>query len=303
MRALKLPLPSKICIWLKSLRRAGNLSLLQYTELAEGVWYPIGGMYAAIQALTRIAEKLGVRFLYNTEVARINASGDKVESVQLQDGSTLQADLYIGNADLPYIYKELLGDESARRKFDRMLYTCSTLMFYWGVDKPYPQIALHNVFLSGDYKASFDRIFKDHTLPDTPSFYVHAPTRVDPAAAPAGQDTLFILVPVGHLDEERPQDWEELVSRARQTVFGRLAKEMDAADLPQHIKFEVVYTAHDWKQRFNLDKGAAFGLSHNFWQVGYLRPQNRHKQYRNLYFVGASTHPARDCRLCCFRHA
>lgn len=266
-------------------------SLLQYTELAEGVWYPIGGMYAAIQALTRIAEKLGVRFLYNSEVARINASGDKVESVQLQDGSILQADLYIGNADLPYIYKELLGDESARRKFDRMLYTCSTLMFYWGVDKPYPQIALHNVFLSGDYKASFDSIFKDHTLPDTPSFYVHAPTRVDPAAAPTGQDTLFILVPVGHLDEERPQDWEELVNRARQAVFSRLAKEMDAADLPQHIKFEVVYTAHDWKKRLNLDKGAAFGLSHNFWQVGYLRPQNRHKQYRNFYFVGASTHP------------
>jgi len=164
-------------------------------------------------------------------------------------------------------------------------------MFYWGVDKPYPQIALHNVFLSGDYKASFDRIFKDHTLPDTPSFYVHAPTRVDAAAAPPGQETLFILVPVGHLDESRPQDWDQLVQKARQTVFSRLAKEMDAADLSEHIKFEVVYTAQDWKQRYHLDKGAAFGLSHNFWQVGYLRPQNRHKRYRNLYFVGASTHP------------
>lgn len=266
-------------------------SLLQYTELAEGVWYPIGGMYTAIQALTRIAENLGVRFLYNSEVERIETAAQKVERVRLKDGRTLSADLYIGNADLPYIYKELLGDEKAKSKFDRMLYTCSTLMFYWGVDKIYPQIALHNVFLSGDYKASFDRIFKDHTLPDTPSFYVHAPTRVDPSAAPAGQDTLFILVPVGHLDEERPQDWEELTKRARQTVFDRLAREMNASDLPQHIKFEVVYTAHDWKQRFNLDKGAAFGLSHNFWQVGYLRPQNRHQQYRNLYFVGASTHP------------
>ena len=42
---------------------------------------------------------------------------------------------------------------------------------------------------------------------------------------------------------------------------------------------------------YNLDKGAAFGLSHNFMQVGYLRPQNRHNKYRNLYFSGASTHP------------
>jgi len=25
--------------------------------------------------------------------------------------------------------------------------------------------------------------------------------------------------------------------------------------------------------------------------MGYLRPRNRHARYRNLYFVGASTHP------------
>ncbi|MCS6907245.1 MAG: phytoene desaturase family protein, partial [Anaerolineales bacterium] len=85
-------------------------SLLQYTELAEGVWYPIGGMYAAIQALTRIAEKLGVRFLYSSEVTQIDLGSDRVESIRLKDGSTLQADLYIANADLPYVYKELLRD-------------------------------------------------------------------------------------------------------------------------------------------------------------------------------------------------
>ncbi len=64
-----------------------------------------------------------------------------------------------------------------------------------------------------------------------------------------------------------------------------------AGDLKEHIKFEIVYQPQVWKERFNLEKGAAFGLSHNFWQVGYLRPQNRHKQYKNLYFTGASTHP------------
>jgi phytoene dehydrogenase-like protein len=74
-------------------------------------------------------------------------------------------------------------------------------------------------------------------------------------------------------------------------VFTRLAKELGIDDLREHIKFEIVYQPKTWKERFNLEKGAAFGLSHNFWQVGYLRPQNRHKQYRNLYFTGASTHP------------
>jgi phytoene dehydrogenase-like protein len=102
---------------------------------------------------------------------------------------------------------------------------------------------------------------------------------------------MYVLVPVGHLDARTEQNWEELINRARETVFNRLAKELGAEDLREHIKFEIVYQPKTWQERFNLEKGAAFGLSHNFWQVGYLRPQNRHKRYKNLYFAGASTHP------------
>ena len=266
-------------------------SLLQYTELAEGVWYPKGGLYAAIEALVRIAEKNGVKFIYDAPVKNLKVDGSKVKGVRLEDGREFQADIFVGNADLPYIYKELLPKNNEAKKLDKKLYTCSTIMFYWGVDKEYPQIALHNVFLAGDYKASFDQIFHDHTLPEAPSFYAHAPARVDPDAAPEGQETLFVLVPVGHLDARSKQDWEALVRRARESVFDRLARELGVNDLREHIKFEIAYQPETWKERFNLDKGAAFGLSHNFWQVGYLRPQNRHKEYKNLYFAGASTHP------------
>ena len=85
---------------------------------------------------------------------------------------------------------------------------------------------------------SFDRIFNDYTLPDEPSFYVHAPARTDPAAAPQGQDSLMVLVPVGHLNERAGQDWEALQERARSTVLHRLA-ELGVTDLEEHIKFEV----------------------------------------------------------------
>ena len=266
-------------------------SLLQYTELAEGVWYPMGGMYACIQALVKIAEKLGVKFIYNAPVKKLNVNGSRIEGATLQDGREFTADIFVGNADLPYIYKELLPENHEAKNLEKKLYTCSTIMFYWGVDKEYPQIAHHNVFLGGEYKDSFEQIFSDHTLPETPSFYVHAPARTDKAAAPAGQETLYVLVPVGHLDARSEQDWEALIERARETVLRRLANEKGATDLREHIKFEIAYSPRDWKERFNLEKGAAFGLSHNFWQVGYLRPQNRHKQYKNLYFTGASTHP------------
>ncbi len=266
-------------------------SLLQYVELAGEVWYPMGGMYRVIESLVHIAEKLGVRFMYNAPVRRINVDGQQVTGIELEDGRQLAADLIVGNADLPYIYRDLLPESGEAQKLEKKKYTSSAIMFYWGVDRVYPQIGHHNVFLSGDYKGSFESIFADHTLPDQPSFYVHAPARTDPAAALAGQDTLYVLVPVGHLDENTSQDWTDMVSQARKTVFERLERQMGVKDLRQHIKFETVYTPLDWQKKYNLVKGAAFGLSHNFLQVGYLRPQNRHARYKNLYFAGASTHP------------
>lgn len=265
-------------------------SLIQYTELANGVWFPMGGLYRVIETLEAIAKAKGVRFLYNTPVKKIKVDERRATGVVLQDDSMLDADVIVANADLPYAYRDLLPDAGAAKHLERLQYTSSAIMFYWGVDKVYPQLGTHNVFLCGDYRASFDRIFKDHTLPDEPSFYVHAPARIDPSAAPAGQDTLMVLVPVGHIDDRARQDWSALQTQARAAVLARLAQQ-GMRDLEQHLKFEVSYTPRDWQSRYNLAKGAAFGLSHNFMQVGYLRPQNRHPRYRRLYFTGGSTHP------------
>jgi phytoene desaturase len=267
-----------------------TFSLLQYTELADGIWFPMGGLYRVIESLTSIAESLGVKLIYDAPAKQIEVSGDRATGIVLEDGRRLPADLIVANADLPYVYDKLLPDRAEAERIDRMKFTCSTLMFYWGVDKVYPQLGMHNVFLAGDYKASFDAIFSDNSLPAKPSLYIHAPTRVDPAAAPAGQDTLTVLVPVGHLNEEKTQDWEAMRRQARNAALARLAG-LGITDLEQHLKFEISYTAEDWKRMYNLAKGSGFGLSHNFRQVNYLRPQNRHARYRNLYFAGASTHP------------
>ncbi|MBI5031235.1 MAG: phytoene desaturase [Chloroflexi bacterium] len=265
-------------------------SLIQYTEMAEGVWFPKGGLYRVIESLESIAKARGVQFIYNAPVTKIQVDQDRATGIVLRDDSQLNADVIVTNADLPYAYRDLLPDEGAAKRLEKLKYTSSAIMFYWGVDKVYSQLGTHNIFLAGDYRASFDRIFKDHTLPDEPSFYVHAPARIDSTAAPAGQDTLMVLVPVGHLDDAANQDWSALQARARKTVLQKLEK-LGASDLEQHIKFEVSYTPEDWQTQYNLAKGAAFGLSHNFMQVGYLRPQNRHPRYRNLYFAGSSTHP------------
>ena len=265
-------------------------SLLQYTELADGVWFPIGGMFRVIESLVSIAEANGVEFVYNSEVEAIETEGERATAVRLKNGTRLPADVIVANADLPYVYKNLLPGDPLAKKIDNKKYTCSAITFYWGMDKQYPELGAHNVFLASDYRASFDRIFEDLSLPEKPSFYVHAPARIDPASAPAGQDTLMVLVPVGHLDRNGSQDWEGLKNRARSTVIERL-REVGVVDIAEHIKFEETYAPMDWRDLYNLERGSAFGLSHNFMQVGYLRPQNRHNHFRNLYFVGSSTHP------------
>jgi phytoene desaturase len=265
-------------------------SMLQYTELADGVWFPIGGMYRIVESLTAIAEGHGARFVYESPVKQIVVESNRATGVVLEDGSTMNADIVIANADLPYVYDQLLPDRDLARRMMNKQFTCSALMFYWSVDKVYPQLAHHTLFLSGDYKASSDRIFHDHTLPESPSFYIHVPNRTDPSAAPAGCDTLMGLVPVGCLYEELNQDFEALRARAKETIFKRLAK-LGITDLEAHITHEVSYTPHDWREQFNLARGATFGLKHNISQLGYLRPHNRHSRYKNLYFCGASTHP------------
>jgi len=178
-----------------------TFSLLQYTELADGVWFPRGGMYAVIRSLAAIAEGLGVRFRYNSPAARIDVDGGRATGVTLEGGERLQAGVVVSNADLPYTYAQLLPPERIARRLQGMKYTSSALIFYWAVKgERSSELLHHNVFLADHrYRESFDSIFRDLSLPEEPSFYVCAPTRTEPTFAPPEGDSLMVLVPVGHL--------------------------------------------------------------------------------------------------------
>jgi phytoene desaturase len=265
-------------------------SLLQHTELSDGLYYPKGGMYRIVQSLTSVAEKLGVEFVYNTSVSRILVQDRHAIGLELSDGKTVPGDIVVANADLGYVYRDLLPEDGTATRIDRKEYGCSTVMFYWGLDKQYPKLGPHNLFFCGDYKKGFDDIFKYKTMSEQPNFYIHVPSRLDPSAAPAGCDSLSIAIPVGHIDEKIGQDWSEIQKHARAFIIQRLDR-AGIIDLGEHIKVEIDFCPKDWQKRYNLTRGSAHGLSHKLKQMGYFRPHNRHKTYHNLYFVGASTHP------------
>ena len=267
-----------------------TFSMMPYTELAHGVWYPRGGMYRIVQALVEIAEQAGVEFAYDTAVERIEVNGQRARGVYLEDGQTIAADAILANADLPYVYRDLLPGDGLAEGLSRKRYSCSVISFFWGVDKPYDMLPPHTLFLADDYRENFQSIIQDLAMPENPSLYIHAPRRLDPCMSPPGEDTLIAIVPVGHLSENGEQDWGEIRDRARGEVFRRLGT-LGITDLEAHLKFEVTYTPLSWRKRYNLVKGSTHGLCHNLTQLGYFRPHNRHPRYHNLYFAGASTHP------------
>jgi len=266
-------------------------SMVPAAELTEGSFFPMGGMYAIVEKLLSAAQSSGVRFHYNKPAKNIRVTGKKAESVILEDGSEIMADIIVANADLPYVYRNLLPDRGKSGRLDRMKYSCSAICYHWGLDKVYPQLGHHSVFLSDGFREGLDRIFNDKSVGDRPSFYVHAPVRTDTTAAPENQDTLSFIVGAGHVDKKKKQDWDDLKKKTRKAVIQRL-KQFGLEDIEEHIKFEICYTPESWENACNISRGSVFGsLAHNIFQMGYFRPHNQHSRYKNLYFVGGSTHP------------
>jgi phytoene desaturase len=265
-------------------------SFMQYSELTDGVYFPMGGMHAVVKALEQIALKHGCELRYNHEVSEIEISHGQARGVIFPDGQRMQADFLLANADLPHVILDLLPRDRSSSRMKRLRYSCSTVNYYWGLDTQFQQLQPHNLFLSDQYRENFEKILDDYSIGEKPSCYIHVPTRLDHGMGPPGRDTLVGIVPVGHINPAVDQDWEAIQQKARRTLIDRV-ESLGVLDFEDHIVVERHAIPHHWRENFNLVNGSTHGLAHNLTQMGYLRPHNRHDRIPNLYFVGASTHP------------
>jgi phytoene desaturase len=247
-------------------------------------------MYSLIEAMERLATELGVRFHLNSPVERVVVTKGRANGVRV-NGEEFEADAVLANADLPYVYRKLLGGAAdgdfKLRKRDKLQYTASAFMLYLGVDGKLGEMVHHNFYLSGRYEENFEAIFRDQKLPDDPSFYAVVPTKTEPRMAPDGMESLFVLVPVPHLGPN--VDWKRDGDAFREKVYGLLERRcgLDRG----RVMYEKVRTPEDWRDEYNLEEGAAFGIGHGIFQVGYFRPPMVSKAVEGMYFVGASTRP------------
>ncbi|MBO0861279.1 MAG: phytoene desaturase [Chloracidobacterium sp.] len=262
----------------------GLFSILPYGELAYGLWLPAGGVYALIEGVERLAREMGVIICSGQRVRRIITQGRGVTGIELVDGSIRHSRLVVSNVDTPTSKAELMGDQVKTKM------TPGALTFYWGVRGRLEEIGHHTIFLPRDYRAAFAELFQAKRIPNDLPFYVSVPSATDPTLAPAGDSVMFVLAPTPLLSQAARLDWIETMQMVKARILERLS--LHGLDLtPERIVVEEFYTPEDWRRRFGLYDGSAFGAAHTFFQVGPFRARNYDDEVDGLFYVGASTTP------------
>ncbi|CAM9289030.1 unnamed protein product, partial [Heterosigma akashiwo] len=287
-------------------------SLLQAIELNEGVYYPRGGFHQIAKGLHKICrEELGVNFVFRDEAVQVTVQdraggGVRATGVALRSGAQVPADVVVSNVDLPQ-GEQLLLPAALREGglLEGKKFSSSVVAFYWALDKRFDQLSHHSVFLSNDYEESWASIFSRNEMPRSGNFYVHAPARTDPSVCPEGHDAIMVLVPCPVLSsasndgDQGPsfqQQIKNLKQQARDLVLRRFT-EAGMTDFESHIVDEFIYSPVEWKARYNLGRGAVFGLAHGLDQLAVFRPGAAHPRVAGLYRVGASARPGNGVPL------
>jgi phytoene desaturase len=258
--------------------------MIPFVEAALGVWYPRGGVHQIARAEARLAAELGVDIRLGTPVRQITTSGRRATGVMLDGGRTEAADVVVANAEWGYTQRELLARGERVEGRD---YGCSGMLFLAAVRGPV-EGPHHTFILSSDFEGNLADIFERRCLPEEPSIYLSRPTATDPSLAPSGTELLYILVPCP--TRESGIDWRAEMPGFRKKVLDRLSR-VGLDNLDERILAETVLTPEDFGARYNLSDGSAFGLAATLLQSGPFRPTIRSRRYRNLYHVGASSHP------------
>lgn len=262
-------------------------TILAYGEMAYGLWLPKGGVYALVEAIERLATELGVKIQTNARVEEILTTSGSVCGIKLTSGEIINSSIVVSNVDVPTTNEQLLKEKKKKRKLKM---TPGVVTFYWGVCGDVEGLAHHTIFLPDDYKGAFDDLMKKKRVPENLPFYVSVPCKSDATLAPENCTGIFVLAPTPLLSEMPDADWKAETAKIKNKVMKTLAAH-NVKLAQEKIFFEETYTPLDWKNRFGLYDGSAFGAAHTLLQIGPFRSKNFSEEIKGLYYVGASTTP------------
>jgi phytoene desaturase len=254
---------------------------LVYLQFLDGVQYARGGVYSVVQAMAR---HLDVQC--NTTIERIEHHGGRVRGVRTADGALLRADAVVWNGDA-IMLDRVLG---VRPQLRTRRTTMSALLLYLGTDRPFPRLQHHTLMVGTGYKRFIKDVTSRRRMPANFSTYIHAPSRTDDGMAPAGTDSIAILLPVPNL--RSGDTWDADHTRA---VAAAVVDDLDATfgltGLADATVVEHHMTPVDFRDRYAAVDGNAFALEPTLHQSAAFRVPNRHPKIRGVYAVGGGSHP------------
>ena len=260
-------------------------AVIAYMDSVNGVFFPKGGMHAVPRALAGAAEKHGVTFKYSSTVTSIERKNGRATAVLTDKGERIPCDVVVLNPDLPVAWRDLLGKQP--RSVKRLKYSpsCATLLI--GSSKTYDHLAHHNIHFGKSWAGVFDELIKKKTLMSDPSILVTVPSKDDPALAPAGKSSYYVLFPTPNLSADI--NWEKIGPKYRDEMIKSL-EDRGYTGFGDAIEVEQLTTPLDWKNQ-GMEQGAPFASAHTFFQTGPFRPKNLAKGFENIVFAGSGTQP------------
>ncbi len=266
--------------------------LIHFLERAFGVHFAMGGTGAITKALGDLMSRHGVKIILNTTVSQINIKDRTATGIELTNGQQKHYDVVVANADAAYLYTNMVQKKqqaiSTKLKLKSARFSMGLFVLYFGTQKKYPDIAHHTIWLGKHYSDLLRDIFDAKILRDDFSLYVHRPTATDPSFAPQGCDSFYVLCPVPNLQADI--DWSVEGPKLRDRIVSAL-DETILPGLAETITADFYKTPEDFRDDYLSLHGAGFSIAPLFTQSAWFRFHNRAEGIKNLYLVGAGTHP------------
>lgn len=263
-----------------------TLNIIPHLEFNRGAYFPKKGMHDITLSLVRLAESIGVKFHLNTKVEEIVVENKKAVGIRV-NGQLIVGDLVVNNMDMVNAYKTLLKNQKQPKKLLNQPKSSSALIFYWGIKKDFPELGLHNIFFSDDYKSEFDAIFKQGTIYADPTIYINISSVLKSDDAPAGGMNWFTMI---NVPNNQGQDWDHLIGEARKNMLAKIHRIL-GVNVEPLIEVEDFLDPRTIESRTSSAQGALYGNSSNNRFAAFLRHANYSSDIKNLFFCGGSVHP------------
>ena len=268
------------------------LNIISHLEFGLGAFIPKKGMHQITDHLLKLTKEVGVNIKLNEQIEEIVVENNKATGIK-SNSVKYKSDIVVSDIDIHSLYKHLLPISYFPKKHLNQEKSSSAYVFYWGISKEFPELGLHNILFSNDYKKEFDLLFESQSPTSDPTIYINITSKYCKEDAPLSSENWFVMVNVPHNKQSKIEYTEGL----RRNVVAKINRILKT-DIEKYIVVESKLNPIDIENQTSSVGGSLYGNSSNNRFSAFMRHSNYSSKIKGLYFVGGSVHPGGGIPLC-----